>query len=374
MTSEHRLTRGANRLAEVASLYVYQRSQPGNAVVSSFPPCPEFWAPNVVGPTVHRLELALSGGMFEYVMGVARGVGVTWLLKAYRDSVRERAADGTSPVLLMSVLSTAQGRRPFLDALGTTLGVRLNLSSLTVRDATTVAETLLAALRTHRVRALLVDHAHRVSSIGWEILAHLVQISHGRGGEADALSIVVASHLHPAHVLPPALAAGLSIVPSVVPLYEPDDIAFVLPELELVGPDFDPAREPDGLLVEAIHEATQGHISRMHTLFRCMRALRRKGRHADLDLVRYAVHYTESLTHLIEEPLTDAEGAWQPAARYHLVAESPAAPEPPARPEAGVSLDPPSLERIKQRRDAMARATSMRRSLTQQRRTPRKRS
>lgn len=117
-------------------------------------------------------------------------------------------------------------------------------------------------------------------------------------------------------------------------------------------------------VIEAVHEATQGHVARMNTLFRCMRALREGNEPVSAELVRYAVRFTAGLTRLASVHLADRMWEWEPEVQHHLVvpplpkASEPRIPRSTPRPQA------PSRERIAHLREERARAESVRREQT----------
>lgn len=167
------------RLARVAGLLGWQMPESGAEVVASYPPCPTFYAPAIIEGPRNALRRALFDRVLLYLQGETLGVGVSEFLRDFATLALAHAQPGEWPVLLFPVLPTAKSPRPFLDAIGRVLGVRLSRADLSLRDATSVGDQILLALCMLRVRVIVVDHAHYLSDVAKAILTYLADATGG---------------------------------------------------------------------------------------------------------------------------------------------------------------------------------------------------
>ena len=378
MSSSLPVPRGARSTVEsverVASLLGYEAPESGLEVVSSYPPCPTFYAPRVVEGPRNALDRARSGHMLLYLQGAALGVGVSQFLKDYAAVASARAPAGIFPVLRLALLSTAARPRVFLDALGGAVGLRLSRSSLSLRDASTIAEEIMVGVRMLGVEVLVVDHAEKLSPVGMEILAHLVsELARPRptyrSSSGVHLSLVLASHVDPRRVLSTELASSLDLNPVPFDVYTGDDIAAVLPQVGLAEAESDASAEAAAELIEAIERETHGHVARMNRLFRCMLAVKPADMPVSAELIRYAGGITRGITELASRPVADRVWDWQPTKGYEVTIPMASASEKAAVPAAKLPSppEPESLARVKKLREDRARAEAVRRQLTAQR-------
>lgn len=352
--------------------------------VKALPECPRFYAPAVYHQAAAQLDLALASGAFCYFLGAVEGVGLSTYLADEAAMARDEAPGTQTPILYWRLNPSSARPSKLVRSISHRLGAPISHAAVRLEDTSELAEGILEALRTHRVRLVVVDHAHYLSLYAKAVLEDLMwatdpKNTRGLPGpqQPQRISFIFISHLHPAYVLGdrPGLAARVDLSPTVVEPYRLEDIAAVLPQVGLSWGAVDLHDADDRSLVEAIYDVTKGHVSRMNPLFRAMLAVRQPLERPGRALVQHALCFSEGVSelHRYERGNRERRWGWESDTDYWIEAPRPRPMRSaPAAEQAPPKEPKPSERKARKRAEDAALARSVRDHLAVGRRRSRR--
>lgn len=289
------------------------------------PPVPSFYAPGVLGKIDRRFASVLTNGSPLYLQEESES-GTTMLTLDYTRAYNKRAEDQGQPNRMLYVrvapLTTTPAR--FLSAFGTKAGAPFSIATLRNRGFDEIIGAIVAAMRQHRVRAVVIDHAH---NLGFKLRVLLGEMllecnpvrSHAPLDTCEyaddlvyPVGLIIVSNLAPHRLFEasPHVLQLLGGCHEILRCYtELEDVAEAMRQACFGLEDFTLESPEDALMADWVQFQSQGKPENMRAIFGHLGAFATKlGRRPDIEMLRSVSRYYQPLDRNARQRQANASG------------------------------------------------------------------